>query len=305
MRVLALLLAFTCAAVTARAASFDCKAARSVTEKAICADPGLSQLDDALAQAYADLLVAVPRPVVQRDIQRDWISRTRDKAAPVRLRKVMEERIADLHATAADARAVRKPIAADTLATRCVDLRGYADETCKVDSSGRVADSPSGPFAWQLQSYHQGDLRTAAGVVVFAVQADGRLMPVLWDNADDAYFEEPGPVVTPGGTLLDLSGSLDGTGNINIESLYQFADGGWHEIDATSWLSAMSARLPKGLAAWKGIYPDWVHMTAETDLWRSSDANCCPTGGSAQMTLMLRNGRVELTGLTVSREPRP
>lgn len=305
MRLLALVLMVTCAAATAHAASFDCKAARSPTEKAICADPALSQLDGALAQAYVDAVASVPRPLVQRDIQRDWIIRTRDKAAPAALRKVMEDRIAELRAAAAGARAMRVPVAADTLASRCVDLRGYSEETCKVDSSGHVADSPSGPMVWQVQSYHQDNMRTAAGVVVFVVQADGRLMPLLWDSAEDAYFEEPGLVTTPGGKLLDFAGSLDGTGNINIESLYQFSDGAWHEVDATSWLNTMGARLPKGLAAWKGIYPDWKHMTAETDLWRGGDANCCPTGGSARMTLTLRNGRVELTGLTVYREPRP
>lgn len=301
MCVLALLLWLMASIAPAHAAGLDCKKAASATERAICADPALSQLDDALARAYADAMANVPQPIGLRDLQRDWIVRMRDKATVAALPATLQNRIGELRQAANAARATRKPVAPDLLATRCVDLRHDQDETCTVDSSGGIADSPGGKLAWQLQSYHQDKLRTAGGVVLLSVQPDGHLLPVLWDEAEDAEYGEPTLVATPAGKLIDFNGSLSGTGNLSAESLYRFADGAWHEIDITSWLHAMSMRLPKGLAAWKGVYPDWAHMTAATNLWRPGDANCCPTGGSVRMSLALKDGQIVMTGMQVSR----
>jgi uncharacterized protein YecT (DUF1311 family) len=60
----------------ATAASFDCTKARNATEKAICADPGLSRQDEALAALYQRQL-EMPgtgqwAAFLRRD-QRDWI----------------------------------------------------------------------------------------------------------------------------------------------------------------------------------------------------------------------------------------
>ncbi len=283
-----------------RAASFDCKAARSPTEQAICGNSDLSRLDGELAQAYAAAMASVPRPTALRDVQRDWIVRVRDKAPAGTLRHVLEARLTELRAIDADARTLRKPVTADSLGTRCISLRDDPDETCKVDSLGRIQNGPGGALAWQIQSYHQDNLRTAAGVVVLSVLPGGQFQPVVWDAAEDAYFGEPRLVATPAGRLLDLNGSLDGTGNLSVESLYQFTDGAWHEVDLTAWPKALSARLPKGLAIWKGVYPDWKTMTAASDLWRDRDANCCPSGGSVHVTLALADGRITLTGMTLS-----
>lgn len=60
----------------ARAASFDCRKATSPTEKAICADPALAELDDRMAAAYkrglADWNGAVARYV--RLDQQGWLA---------------------------------------------------------------------------------------------------------------------------------------------------------------------------------------------------------------------------------------
>ena len=53
----------------------------------------------------------------------------------------------------------------------------------------------------------------------------------------------------------------------------------WRDVDTTSWLATLQQRLPNGLGAWKGIFPDYKAMTATTPLWRESDGNCCPTSG--------------------------
>lgn len=72
------LAAFTVAG-RAHAAGFDCKRAASPSERAICADPALRQLDAELGDAYAQVLAAAPDlRDSQRSGQREWL-RERDQ----------------------------------------------------------------------------------------------------------------------------------------------------------------------------------------------------------------------------------
>lgn len=63
------------AAGAAHAASFDCKAAKSATEKAICGSPKLSALDEQLARDYARALHALSPAGAGRlkESQRSWL----------------------------------------------------------------------------------------------------------------------------------------------------------------------------------------------------------------------------------------
>lgn len=70
-------LCFVAASQLATAASFDCAKAGNATEKAICADPGLSRQDEAMAALYKRQ-VEMPgtgqwTTFLKRD-QRDWIT---------------------------------------------------------------------------------------------------------------------------------------------------------------------------------------------------------------------------------------
>lgn len=56
------------------AASFNCSKASSKVEKAICADPELSKLDEDMAAAYKEMLKAHPLPEFIQARQRDWLS---------------------------------------------------------------------------------------------------------------------------------------------------------------------------------------------------------------------------------------
>lgn len=67
---------FVAAGPLAMAASFDCAKAGNATEKAICADPGLSRQDEAMAALYRRQ-VEMPGtgqwPTLLKRDQRDWI----------------------------------------------------------------------------------------------------------------------------------------------------------------------------------------------------------------------------------------
>lgn len=72
----AVLAASTLVTASAFAASFDCTKAQKPAENLICATPGLSKADEALALEYKRLLDALPaplKPVLQKG-QRSWIT---------------------------------------------------------------------------------------------------------------------------------------------------------------------------------------------------------------------------------------
>ena len=297
-----LALVFCVIAGPAWAASFDCATARAPADHIICNDAQLSRLDDELGVAYAATAEVVPRVDVLRAEQRAWIAK-RDKLADAgAMRSAYQDRIGELNQAADAARKVRIEIDADALG-RCIKLRDEPDESCKVEESGSADGEPG--LAYQVQSYQAGDLRTAGGIVVLQREPSGRLLPVLWDSADQAHYVQPARVASPAGALLQVPGGIEGTGNFNAESLYRLTDGRWRAIDIESWQAALASRLPKGLAVWKGMYPDWAKMTVATSLWREHDGNCCPTGGSAYATLALQGDRIVLTGVRVSPKPLP
>lgn len=95
-RVPALALLVLAGVLDARAAGFDCKAASTPTERAICADTTLRQRDAALAEAYAKALAASPDLRAElRQQQREWLTVRNSCAADARcLAKQYDQRIA-------------------------------------------------------------------------------------------------------------------------------------------------------------------------------------------------------------------
>ncbi len=64
---------------SAHAASFDCNQAATLIEKAICAEPALSTLDDQLLQAYKDALAKAASAETIKAEQRNWLKNIRNK----------------------------------------------------------------------------------------------------------------------------------------------------------------------------------------------------------------------------------
>lgn len=69
----ALLLTSLAFAAVTQASSFDCASAASKTERAICADPDLSRLDEQLAERWRSTLANVPDPKALKTDQRQWL----------------------------------------------------------------------------------------------------------------------------------------------------------------------------------------------------------------------------------------
>ena len=288
----------------AEAASFDCSAASGRIERMICADAALSLADSALGTGFAAALAASPHPQAVRAEQRQWIAASRDKAAsPNALLAAYQSRTEELRQQGAGWQAIRQSVATAAPGT-CLKLISDEGAACTVTEAGKIAGAPDPTLRYRLQTWHDGDTTTGTGVIVLAGEgADTRA--VTWSADVDTYYEAPAILPTPRGTLLTLPGHISGTGNFSAETLFLWRDGSWREIDTSSWIDQLVARLPKGVGAWKGIYPDWRTMTARTALWRDGDANCCPHAGSATVTLRLDHERIVLVSLLVSSQPLP
>jgi hypothetical protein len=73
-------------------------------------------------------------------------------------------------------------------------------------------------------------------------------------------------------------------------------------VNTTAWLKSLQQRLPKGLEARKGIYPDYAKMAAQTELWRKGDSETCGTGGEADLSLGWSGDRLVLEAVRLHRD---
>jgi hypothetical protein len=125
----------------------------------------------------------------------------------------------------------------------------------------------------------------------------------VWRDEEYAWFDDPTLITTNAGQLLDLGGHLDGTGNYSVEAILA-ADGQvWRQLDMTGIQRGLEAHVPRGRAIWKGLYPDWRRMTVDSPLWKGTDGNCCPTGGTVHATLKRAGQRIVVDRATYDPKP--
>ena len=284
---------------SAEAASFDCKKASTRIEKTICGDPELSKADERLAAAFAGVAALSLSPLTLRGEQAEWL-RERDKEGDVKkLKDIYRLRADALDKQATAWRIARQDVPLEQARKTCVlSPESEADTTCTVSAFEAVPGDPA--LRYQLQTYKDGELQAATGIVVFRLSGD-KLTPVVAIGMTDSLYEEPETFDSPFGRLLWLAGHMRGTGNFNAEHVFRYDKDRLVEIDVTSWLDDLQKRVPKGWAAWKGVYPDYRKFTASTPLWQSGDGNCCPTAGRADILLGLERDRLVLREVTIAR----
>ncbi len=266
-------------------------------ERRICADPALSALDSELAQAYRAALAASATPVSLRREQRRWLSSRQDTDG---LTAAYRSRFAELKAVPAAMARMRLAVPVSGLRARCVPIQ---DElACKVAASGRLALPAGGAVLWQQQALQDAGTSLGQGIVLLKPSVDGRTaIPVAWRAEEGAWLSPPALVQSPAGPLLEVQGHYDGTGDFNAGMVFRVSDGSLVELDADSWTDALARRLPKDLQVWKGVYLDYRSFRAATSLWRPHDANCCPTGGRAQISFRLQGEVLAIDQVTVTR----
>lgn len=177
---------------------------------------------------------------------------------------------------------------------------------CHTMSGGYVARRDGSTLYWQLQRGVTETHGVGGGFVLLQLEADGAtLRPVAWDYAGYVYGqpEWAGDEGEGGVDHVAVPGVHGGTGAHNADVIFRLTDSAdrpLRQIDNFSWRDDLDDRLPPGLEVWKGVNFAYEALMAETSLWRSNDANCCPTGGEAFLDFEIRDDRLALTGLQVN-----
>ena len=168
-------------------------------------------------------------------------------------------------------------------------------DDCKVLTAGYFnradySDAEGMPLiAWQTQS-GTGEYGIIGGFVIFTHDGNGW---ALLDSAFDGYFQVPR---LNDENLLHMPGYSQGTGVFNTDRLYRLEEDGttWRPINMDDWLAGVE--LPEDLEIWKGVSFDfsnpWSGYIARTSLWRPDDGNCCPSGGSAVISLEIQGNKL-------------
>jgi hypothetical protein len=141
-------------------------------------------------------------------------------------------------------------------------------------------------------------------IAVFQEAPDGSLellrRHVDWERGSS--HEEPRVVVNSVGTFLYLPISAMGTGSYNLSEYYVWRNERWSRVDFTTLERDVDAAAPHGVHVAKGVWPDLDKMSVETDLWRESDPNCCPTGGRLRGSVRLNGTAFRAVGIHFERD---
>jgi uncharacterized protein len=301
------LLAFSVAPCAAMAASFDCAQARTAIEKTICADPALSAADEELGRRFKAALRASLDPAGLRAAQAEWLH-SRDQVASIELADAYANRRRELDAETARLLAGQGGRILDEAEAKTVCAPALVDasarETCKVADFVDLGALDGHSFAYADYEYAPG---SAGGVpysrmVVFEHLPAGMARVAISPDGDGAIaYQKPRLLHLGARALLHLPAYESGTGNFNRERLFVWRGDHWQDVDVTTWLNEMAHRLPVGLAVWKGVFPDYSAMKACTPVWRTTDGNCCPSGGGADLTLEWKDDRIALAGVRLKR----
>jgi hypothetical protein len=146
------------------------------------------------------------------------------------------------------------------------------------------------------------------GLAIFTRAEGGQRKNLFLERGSDDVgmfvYAEPAMVKNSLGTFLHIPIRVDGTGNFNESEYYLWNErlSEWTLLDAKSWLRDLKKQLPPDLSIWKGVWPDIATMTAEAGLYRKGDGNCCPTGGRAEIRLILKDRRFQVKSVRNRKE---
>lgn len=199
-----------------------------------------------------------------------------------------------LLATLVPGAALAAPISLKALGDECLQSEL---KTCTVVAAGYVAPRDTSRLAYQIQSGVDEYDGMAGGVVVF-VETDGAWEPLASDFSG-VWYQLP-RLSEADQTLFHVPGVTAGTGSFNADLLFEYVKDSneWRQVDIGGWLATIGDKLPKGLDIWKGVSYDfgetyWGQYVARTSLWQETDANCCPSGGSAVIHFTVEDGALK------------
>lgn len=291
----------------AQAASFDCDKAASGVEKMICADNTLSNLDIALSSVYGKALFRSTEPSKLKAAQRSWLKNTRNVCQTAQCVEVAyKQRVLDLRAIP-----VTYPDLKTAIDATCREMAAFESSespgTCHVSKSGSFGALGATGFHYALYCLgeplpKQGSGHcTMSAMALFAQRKETGVVEMFHEHVADSgsYFDAPYINTNEYGNLLTLPVRVSGTGNFNDNDYFIRGQDRWVLMDTQSWLEDLNQRIPSGLAILKGVEPNIASLTASANLYRPEDPNCCPTGGSADISLGIAGNRLTIKSVKI------
>ena len=249
--------------------------------------------------AFADARPGSPVPLSLHREQAEW-AEYGDRSP-----EGLAQRIEDLTARAArDSAAWDLRTTPAELARACVPIT-LSD--CHTVSGGYVTRRDGPTLYWQIQRGVTEWDGVGGGFVLLQLEADGTtLRPVAWDFEGFAYQQPEwaeGAGGPDAGLFVAVAGVHGGTGAQNADVMFRLAEDERRplvQIDNFSWRDTLDDRLPQGLQVWKGVNFAYGALMADTALWLTDDANCCPSGGEAYLGFEIQDDRLTLTNVSVN-----
>jgi hypothetical protein len=297
------LIAAACAALAIPAAAAQTDECQSYGQRA-CAAPALAPLRTELTQKYAAVLALGNRTATwqarhTQALQAIRAARGYDGAPldDTALAQQFRDVIADYDRALAQAEQVRMMIKTPS-ARSATCMATWLDQGCRVSASGILRDAAGRTVHWQMLAGASAADGVGAGILLWAETGHGTARLIGWSF--DGVFYEP-PRITQAG-LIWVPGRIAGTGDGNADLLFAWDDAAarWNDIDLDSWRETLPAKLPRGFGIWKGVDYDFEGMGATSKLWRDQDANCCPSGGEAQLEFTIEGRRLVLRQVDVA-----
>jgi hypothetical protein len=143
--------------------------------------------------------------------------------------------------------------------------------------------------------------RTNTAVILFysSTTSPNMLHPFYADRTDFnvGWFEEPRMLRTRTDTFLQIPHRGQRTSDVELDTLLRWDDSKWHLVDTQSWVDDLQSRVPEECSVQTDTLIDFESMKATNYLWRTSDANCCPSCGRFTANLAIDEDRLVITNL--------
>lgn len=274
----------------------------AVLKARACEAPEVAALERQLVVKEAEVQAASAQPATWRwsgVTFRAWLAREKDyEGKPVDsafIAQQIKDRIKGIdYEIAASKSFLPVPDAATAIGDKC--LSSWLAIECTVPASGIIRAGGT-RIVWQVVNGATEEDGSAAGILLWDASATGAPKLVGW-TFEGVQYEMP--QLSEEGGLLWAAGIRSGTGEGNADILLQKRGEKWAEIDMTSWRESFRPRMPGKLDIWKGVkfYFSGPAMGAEAELWKPDDANCCPTGGRANLEFAIEDDRLVLKGIS-------
>lgn len=126
-------------------------------------------------------------------------------------------------------------------------------------------------------------------LVLFANRAYTKDATILIQRIDppDTIYDDPLVVIIGDDRLMSVSSRT--TDSNKITNYYIWDAGHWMPLKLNTWQRDLSSKVPKGTSIRQAVAPSLESMSADVDLFKPSDADCCPTGGKAHVEFGFEN----------------